>query len=102
MSGDAHTPGLNFESFGGVVGVSKNCLYKWLSKHKDFDDAKKIGDMLSLKSWIETGIKGMREEKFNATVWIFMMKNMHGWRDKIEQTTSLNIEGIAFIDEDED
>jgi predicted DNA-binding protein YlxM (UPF0122 family) len=35
--------GLSFESFAGIIGVSRQSLYDWAEKHEDFKDAKEEG-----------------------------------------------------------
>lgn len=95
--------GYSFESFGGVVGVSKQTLYTWTKNFPPFLDAKKRGEMASLLEWEKKGIEGMYHETFkdddgmtitrnmNPSIWIFNMKNRFGWRDKVE-----------IVDEDDD
>ncbi len=92
------TGGLSFESYAGVIGVSRDSLYEWAKRHRAFSDAKKIGEMRGLLWW-ETISKAamlgkpvkdrntgeMYEFKnFNTTVWVFCMKNRFGWRDGID------------------
>lgn len=75
--------GLSFESFASVAGVHRDTLYEWLAKHREFSDAKKRGEALSLRQWEQLGIDGMlgKVKGFNATIWIFNMKNRFRWRD---------------------
>lgn len=92
--------GFSFESFGGVVGASKETIYTWTEKHQEFLDAKKIGTSFSRLEWERKGIDGLYNETFkddqgmtvsrsiNATMWIFNMKNRFGWRDKNEEEES--------------
>lgn len=88
--------GLSFESFGGVVGVSRETLYAWNKRHKAFADAKKEGEAKSRYLWEKIGIAAMlgieadiggqkvKGSNFNTGMWIFNMKNRFGWRDKNE------------------
>ncbi len=89
--------GLSFESFAGTIGVHRDTLYEWRDKHREFSDAKKLGDSLSLLWWEKLGKAAMvgepivtpdgrrvSFENFNTTMWIFAMKNRHGWRDRQE------------------
>lgn len=87
--------GLSFEAFGGEVGVSTETLYRWIKAKKEFSEAKKIGENLSRLFWERMGMGGMLGtlhtdgpggtqvpvKNFNATVWIFNMKNRFMWRD---------------------
>lgn len=40
--------GYSFEAFGGVVRVSRQTLYTWVGKYKEFAEAKEIG----FNSWL--------------------------------------------------
>ena len=50
--------GLSFESFAGVVGVSKQTIYDWEKVNPEFLDAKKKGAALSNLFWEKIGING--------------------------------------------
>jgi hypothetical protein len=107
--------GLSFESFAGAIGVHYDTLYAWEKRHAAFSEAKKKGAAASLLWWEQVGKAAMlgqdmvtRDEKgnvigkvasksFNATIWIFAMKNRHGWRDRhdVNQTTAATISSNA-------
>jgi hypothetical protein len=78
--------GYSFESFGGAVKVCKQTLYSWCEAHDTFKQAKALGETLSQYWWEQQGHAGLymggKDTPFNATVWIFNMKNRFGWRDK--------------------
>jgi hypothetical protein len=80
--------GLSFESFGGVIGHHKQTLYEWAQKFPEFGDAKRLGTEKSRLWWEKTGHAGMfmggKDNPFNATIWVFSMKNRFGWRDRTE------------------
>jgi hypothetical protein len=80
--------GLSFESFAGVVGCCKQTLYTWCENHPEFLDSKKKAFEKNRLFWEKVGVQGMfmggNENPFNATVWIFNMKNRFNWRDKQE------------------
>jgi len=76
--------GLSVESFGGVIRVGKELLYKWFELHENFSNAKKEGTTASQLFWEKAGIEGLwgsKENSFNSVVWIFNMRNRFGWRD---------------------
>lgn len=89
--------GLSYESFAGVIEVSRQTIYDWEKVHEPFLDAKKIGAERNLLYWEKTGQDGLWDEteydekgrasfkkSLNSTVWIFNMKNRHRWKDKQE------------------
>ena len=82
--------GFSFESFAGVMGCSRACIYKWIDKYPEFKEAREIGSVKSQLMWEKAGIDGLyqggKDNPFNATVWVFNMKNRFGWRDKQEMT----------------
>lgn len=83
--------GFNFETFAAKLNYqSKSSLYKWLDKHEDFREAKGIGEALAQQWWFNLGKMAAagKVPGFNATVWIFTMKNMFKWRDKQPEENS--------------
>lgn len=77
--------GLSFESFASVIKSSKQPLYDWLKRHPEWAAAKGEGTEASRMLWEKIGINGMlgKIKGFNATVWIFNMKNRFGWGDNV-------------------
>lgn len=95
--------GFSFESFAGLMRVSKQTIYEWLDKHKEFSDAKKEAMELNRLFWEQKGVQGLYSEArkpFNSTVWLFNMKNRfpREWRDKHEVEQSGNV-GIVWKEE---
>lgn len=91
--------GLSVESFAAIVDVSKSTIYEWIKEHPQFSDAVNKGFDKSRLFWERAGLKGMFTESgttFNATTWIFNMKNRFKdeWRDKQETENNHNITGI--------
>lgn len=108
--------GLSYESFAGKIGVSRETLYAWEKAHDEFRDAKTVGEAASLRWWEALGRDGARgvgqemllkrrivspdgtvEEVweasgFNASAWIFTMKNRFGWRDVSAVDASVKVD----------
>lgn len=85
--------GFSFESFGGVVGVSKQTLYNWLDKHPEFLDAKKRYETASQLAWEKRLHALATSGDGNATAIIFGLKNRapESWRDvKATEITGAN------------
>lgn len=87
--------GLSFESFAAVIGVNRDTLYEWQKVHSDFSDSKRVAMDKNLIFWEKAGIEGLfneteynekgkpeKSKSLNSTIWIFNMKNRHGWRDR--------------------
>lgn len=80
--------GYSFEAFAGEIEVAIDSISKWVNEHKEFSEAKKIGQAISRKWWETAGQNGMYAGKaFNPTVWIFAMKNRFGWKDQLALST---------------
>lgn len=80
---DHFNEGYSFESFGGVVGVSKQTLYNWCEAHPEFLDAKKTFETSSQLAW-EKRLRSLATSgEGNATAIIFGLKNRasDSWRD---------------------
>ena len=76
--------GMTYTAFAGLIGVNIDTLYEWEKVHSAFSDAKKIGRAKQERYLLEVGNRAMmgKIKGFNATPWVFMMKNMCGWKDK--------------------
>jgi len=83
--------GLSYESFAGLLGVSRESLYEWERKFKEFADTKKQYIEAARLFWEKMGRAGASGQitGFNCTAWLFTMKNRFGYRDRQD----LNIAG---------
>lgn len=90
--------GLSFAAFAAKIGVCRDTLYEWASKHRAFSDAKKRGEAASLLWWEQLGqaaalgiqIKSndgkttIDGKKVSPALWIFTMKcrfRAEGWAE---------------------
>lgn len=91
---DHMASGLSFESFAGVIGVTRSTVYEWVKAQPSFSDAKKLGESLALLWWEKISRSAVLGEidGFNATVFVFSMKNRFGWRDRVENTGHITVE----------
>lgn len=85
--------GFSYESFAGVVGVSKQTLYDWEKAHPEFLDAKKDNEAKSQFVWEQRLNSLACTGEGNATAIIFGLKNRasDSWRDKVETEHSGHI-----------
>ena len=75
------------------LGISRETFNQWEKSNAEFSDAIKEGENQSALWWSKMGMAGMTGKipGFNATVWIFNMKNRHGWADKTENVNNTSI-----------
>lgn len=80
--------GLSLDSFAGSIGVSVDCIHNWAKEYPDFAEAKKIGFAKMLLFFEEMGLGGQTGEfeKWNASTYIFTMKNKCKWSDNPNPT----------------
>ena len=57
------------------LGISRQTLWKWSETHPEFADALKEASDLALAWWETAGQINMTRQGFNATAYIFQMKN---------------------------
>lgn len=83
---DHMAAGLSWQCFCGVIGVSLSSTKLWLDKHSDFFEAKAIGEGFSRLYWEKLGKLGSMGQikDFNATIFIFTMKNRFNWSDRTD------------------
>lgn len=69
------------------LGIHFSTFLLWQEKHPEFKAAVEEGQRASEAWWNKTGrvavLGGI--DGFNATTWIFNMKNRFGWADKMSQ-----------------
>ena len=100
--------GLSFESFGGVVNCHDDTLRNWCELFPDFLDARKRGLQANKIFWERVGVDGAMGKipGFNATSWIFNMKNRFKWTDRLESNTNhsgkIDIPAVTFVVESSD
>ncbi len=107
---DHMAKGYGYQTFAKKANVNIDTLYEWEKKHQAFADAKKQAFAQNRYFFENVGILGMTGQlrriksetldergkvihreyepaNFNATTWIFSMKNRFGWRDKQDITS---------------
>lgn len=76
--------GLSFASFAGVIGVTRDCLYKWEKEYPEFLYAHQQGIDANLLFWEKGGRQISIKGGGNSNAWKYNMSNRHGWREKSE------------------
>jgi hypothetical protein len=68
--------GHSFYSFGGVIGCSRELLLKWCDRHKEFEEARKIGHEKALLYWENVQDRASKgQDRANAALIVFRLKN---------------------------
>lgn len=80
-----------------VMGIPKSTLYDYAKLDGYSDIIKKLQEAAEV-SLITGAMKG----KYNATFSIFLAKNHHGYRDKVEQETTVETKGTTVVEIVED
>ena len=93
---DHMSKGYSYQCFGSVVGVAKSTVEDWEKKKAAFRGAKEVGTALSLHFWEKIGINAVcgRIPGFNASAYIFTMKNKFNWTDRTDLKIDATITGF--------
>lgn len=78
--------------------VSRTTMFRWEKQHEAFRNALKEAQYLALAWWENAGQSNMTRQGFNATAYIFQMKNRfrdEGYVDRIDQAHQ-NPDGSAL------
>lgn len=81
--------GYSFVACCGALGITEVTGHQWVKRHKEFADAKELGQAAGQHYWEKLAKDAIildKDLKFSAPTWIFTMKNRFGWRDKTEIT----------------
>ena len=78
--------GSSLTSFAASIGVCRDTITEWASKHSEFSLAAKRAKAACAAWWEKTARKNAVDGGGNATLCIFGLKNMgaEDWRDKVE------------------
>lgn len=101
---DFLSKGYSKEALAGELGISRQCLYEWLAKYDDFGDTVGVAEAKAQFVWEDLGLRAAqgKVKQFNTSVWMFVMKNRFGWRDKHDLTTDngpiMNIKVVSYAD----
>lgn len=72
--------------FAASIGVSTVTLARWRKKYPEFDEAVQVAQAHQEHMLTNNALRG----KFAAAPSIFAMKNLMGWKDKIEHSGDQN------------
>lgn len=101
---DFLSKGYSKEALAGELGISRQCLYEWIAKYEDFGDTVKVAEAKAQLVWEDLGLKAAQGQmkNFNTSVWMFVMKNRFGWKDKQDITSGekpiMNIGVVSYAD----
>ncbi len=87
---DDMSKGFSLSAFAGLIGVCRDTLTEWVSKHPDFSLAVKQGKVLQLRAWEQKGL-GIADGKGGpgaSTMVVFGLSNLGDgeWRNKQDLT----------------
>lgn len=89
---DFMSNGKSLTAFAASIGHHRDSVYEWTKVHPEFSDALKKGRAASEAWWESIGIEGTlgQIKNFNPTAFVWMTKNMFGWKDKTETEHTLS------------
>ena len=90
---DEMAQGSSKEAAAGALGVTYQTFYNWMDRHQEFFDAVKEGQTKSRLWWEKVGRAAAlgKVPGFQGTPWVFSMKNIHGWSDKVETKHTVTV-----------
>lgn len=104
IASDFLSQGYSKEALVGELGISRQCLYEWIAKYEDFGYTVKVAEAKVQLVWEELGLRAAQGQvkNFNTSVWMFVMKNRFGWKDKQDITSGekpiMNIGVVSYAD----
>ena len=67
--------------YAAKIGVRRETLWAWTRQHEEFDEAVGICKAIQEHVLVTMGLLGA----YRPSMTIFMLKNLLGWKDKVEQ-----------------
>jgi DNA-binding XRE family transcriptional regulator len=71
------------------LGIDKETLVRWVKEKEDFSNAVKEIEMDQEDMLVNLGLSS----KYNPTMCIFLLKNNHGYSDRVDQSIDINVDG---------
>lgn len=100
--------GHSLTAYAGHTGISRETFYQWAKEKPEFSDAIRKGRQACQQFYENFGIAAAsgKIKGFNATAYVWLTKNIIGWKDKIEHVNisdeeSQKKEGYKFLEPDE-
>lgn len=75
--------------YAATIGISREMLWSWAGKYPELEEAIGICKAMQEQIIVELSAKG----SYPPQVFALMMKNLHGWADKVEQKS----EGVVTL-----
>jgi len=97
---DFLSQGYSKEALAGELGISRQCLYEWLEKNQEFGDTVSKAEAKAQFIWEKYGQDAVQGKikGFNTSVWMFVMKNRFGWKERESITFDQEpITGVAIM-----
>lgn len=88
------------EGMAVYLGVSRDTLYEWASKHKEFSDTLDALKSEQADKLINQGLAG----NYNSTIAKLMLSSNHGMRESSDVTSggqSINVQIVSFKDDND-
>lgn len=103
---DVGASGGTLAQMASEIGITRETLRQWCKENETFSCAVKEGTDLAQAWWEKKGQEATfgGVDGFNATAWIFNMKNRFkdDWRDKQERELTGGFKVVSASPEDED
>lgn len=89
LKNGARRDGMSIDELCQVWGVSRTAYYNWCAEYPEFAAADEIGNRDAM-AWLHKLNRDVMSGKVkgNAGTIIFAMKNLAGWKDKSEVSTT--------------
>lgn len=84
--------------FAVNIGVNKTTIYEWAKHHKEFSNALKKCQEMQEDIIVNNSLKG----SYNGSFAQFLLKNNFGYKDRVEQETTIKEKRTINIVNDSD
>lgn len=71
--------GHTIESLGAVIGVSKETIFEWLAVHKEFAEARELGELARSHLTEKIGLQQAVTGRGNYSTWMIFAHRYLGW-----------------------
>lgn len=82
------------EAYAQKIGVHIDTLFEWRKQHSEFSESIKRAQTMQKAMWQANSLQGLYRDAFT----IFMGKNVFGWTDKMDISTTTSSDQLSNDD----
>ena len=90
--------GVSLTGFAGMIGVSRECIYNWMTRHSEFSDAASRAKAARVLWWERKLMRSRKGAETTASIFALRNADPTEWRDIKHTSTDINVRVETLTD----